>query len=194
MTERDACPGSRHARLPSTVYLLLFVAAGCAAFSKQPAMPETSIQEATAAIERTVVEGETAVALNDQPGFKVRSPEVAMAVMGRQARIGIVTEFKRKGYVGECAKSLLKYVKNPECRKDSRLHGRVANVILSENADRWRIYEELAKLNRQSGSGRKRIQAAFHKVRIELARPGDMIQISAGVPWTKKAGEESTNE
>jgi len=184
----------RRARLPSTVYLLLFAVAGCAAFSKQPTMPEASIEEAATVIERTVIEGETPVVVNDRPGFKVRSPEVAMAVMGRQARIAIVMEFKRKGYVGECARSLLKYVENPECRKDSRLHGRVANLIMSENADRWRIYEELAKLNRQSGSGRKRIQAAFHKARIDLARPGDMIQLSTGASWTKKAGDQSEGE
>jgi hypothetical protein len=157
-------------------------------------VPEAAVHEVATAIERTVIEGEASVALEDQPDFKARSPEIALAMMGRQSRIGIVTEFKRKGYVGECARSLVKYVKNPDCQKDSKLHSRVAYVIVSENTDRWRIYEELRKMNRVSGSGRKRIQAIFHEVRLELARPGDMIQRGAGLPWTKKAGEEAAAE
>jgi uncharacterized protein YdbL (DUF1318 family) len=177
----------------STVALLLAVA-GCAALSDRVEVPEESLQEAAVAIERTVVEGEASVALKDQLEFKARSPEISLAVMGRQSRIGIVAEFKRKGYVGESVRALLTYVKNADCRKDARLHSRVANVILSENADRWRIYEELARLNRLSGSGRKLIQTAFHEARIELARPGDMIQLSTGASWTKKAGEESAGK
>ncbi len=191
---------NRRSRLSSKVYgllsttALLLVVTGCAALSDRVEVPEEALQEAAVAIERTVVGGEASVVLKDQPEFKARSPEIMLAMMGRQARIGIVTEFKRQGYVGENARALLKYVKNAACQKDSTLHARVANVILSENADRWRIYEELARLNGLSGSGRKSIQAAFHRARIELARPGDMIQLNTGASWTKKAGEESADE
>jgi hypothetical protein len=52
------------------------------------------------------------------------------------------------------------------------------------------MYETLAKANNLSASGRKRIQTLFHQVRIDLARPGDLLQLTPGEPWTEKAEGE----
>lgn len=193
VADRNVCPTNANPCLQSKVYrllsavALLLAAAGCAAFSRQPEVPEEAMRRAATAIERAVLEGaDSEIAFEDQPEFKGAAREVERAVRSRQSRIGVVGEFKQKGYVGENARGLLKYVKNSECQKDSRLHTRVANVILSDNGDRWRIYETLARENHLSGSGRKRIQTIFHEVRIELARPGDLLQLTDGAAWTKK--------
>ena len=190
-TDRNVCPAIR-GRLRSAFNLLRFIAAGCAVLSKPPEIPEEALKKAATAIERAVLaDAGSAITLKDEPEFKVRTTEIERAVRSRQSRIGIVAEFKQKGYVGEGVRGLLRYVKNPECDTDARLHARVANVILSENADRWRIYEALARENHLSGSGRKHIQAIFHQVRIEVARPGDLLQLTPGAPWTKKTDAES---
>ena len=171
---------------------MLLIAAGCAAISKEPEVPEEALKRAVAAIEQAVIEGAgTAVEVAAEPEFKVNVQAIEPAVRSRQSRSKIVAEFKQKGYVGENARGLLKYVKNPDCQKDGQLHTRVANVILSENADRWRIYEALARENHLSGTGRKHIQTIFREVRIELAQPGDLLQLTPGAPWTKKATPES---
>ena len=174
-----------------TAILLWLLIVGCAALSREPPLPEESVTKIAAAIEQTVLTGaEAGITVEDAPGFKARLFEVVQAMQARQARVETVTEFKQKGYVGEGARGLIKYVKNDECRADARLHDRVANVILSENADRWRIYETLARENRLSTRGRKRIQAIFHQVRIEVARPRELVQLSPGAGWTKKPGAE----
>jgi len=127
------------------------------------------------------------IAVENEPGFEADVPEVVEIVERRQSRALVVAEFKDKGYIGETARGLIKYVRNPDCGRDSRLHARVAYLILAENNDRWAMYEALADANGLSASGRKRIQLLFHQVRIDLAQPGHLIQLTRGADWIKKA-------
>ena len=188
-------PSTLKRRLPSSVYRLLilcFIGAGCALFSKQPEIPDESVMHVADAIERAVLAGpESPIVIEDQPGFKANVPAVVQAVRRRQSRAAVVAEFKGKGYLGETAGGRIKYVKCPELRKDSRLHARVAYLILAENDDRMVMYETLARENRLSASGRKRIQTLFHQVRVDLAEPGHLLQLTPGADWTKKGDSES---
>jgi len=181
-------------RLRSPLYCLLifcFILGGCALVSRQPETAEEPIREVARAIEQTVMAGPDApIAVESQPGFEANLPEVVQIIRRRQSRAPVVAEFKDKGYIGETARGLIKYVKNPDCRRDSRLHARVAYVILAENDDRWAMYEALADANGLSASGRKRVQSLFHQVRIDLAQPGHLIQLTPGAEWTKKADAE----
>jgi len=181
-------------RLPSTVYCLLvfcLIAAGCALFSKQPEIPEESVTRVADAIERAVLAGsDSPISIEDQPGFKANVPAVVQAARRRQSRAAVVAEFKAKRCLGETARGRIKYVTCPECRADSTLHARVAYLILSENEDRLAMYETLARENRLSASGRKRIQSLFHQVRIDLAEPGHLLQLTPGADWTKKGDTE----
>ena len=177
--------------LPLTTMLLVALT-GCALLSRQAGIPETSIIKVATAIEQAVVAGaDSPIVLEDEPDFKTNLPELVQIVRRRQSRAVVIVEFKQKPCLGETARGLIKYVKCPECRGNSTLHARVANVILLENNDRWLMYETLAKANNLSASGRKRIQTLFHQVRIELARPGDLLQLSPGAAWTEKAGTDS---
>ncbi len=183
-------PG-RQPRLPSTVSRLLilcFILGGCALLSRQPEIAEEPIIEVARAIEQAVIGGPDAPAvIEDQPGFKTNLPEVVEIIQRRQSRAPVTAEFKDKGYIGETARALIKYVKNPDCGRDSKLHARVAYLILAENDDRWAMYEALADANGLSASGRQRIQTLFHQVRIELAQPDHLLQLTPGADWTKKA-------
>ena len=176
--------------LPLSAALVLALT-GCALLSKQPDIPEPSIIKVATAIEQAVLAGaDSPIVLEDEPDFKANIPELAQTIRRRQLRAAVIREFKKIPCLGETAKGLIKYVKCPECRGRSTLHARVANTILLENNDRWLMYETLAKANGLSASGRKRVQTLFHQVRIDLARPDDLLQLGPGDPWTKKTGEE----
>ena len=174
---------------PTTVLLLALT--GCALLSRQADIPEPSIIKVATAIEQAVLaDADSPISLEDEPDFKANLPELVQTIRRRQLRAGVIREFKEIPCLGETAKGLIKYVKCPECRGRSTLHARVANTILLENNDRWLMYETLAKANSLSASGRKRIQTLFHQVRIDLARPGDLLQLTPGAPWTEKAEAE----
>ena len=195
---RSACPlpftcclpRTRHLRLPSTVYCLLvfsLILSGCALFSQEPEIADDPILQVARAIEQAVMTTpDSPAAIEDQGAFTANVPEVVQILHRRQLRAPVVAEFKDKGYIGESARALIKYVRNPDCGRDSKLHARVAYLILSENDDRWALYEALADANGLSASGRKRIQSLFHQVRSDLARPGHLVQLEPGADWTKK--------
>ena len=175
---------------PLTTTLLLALT-GCALLSRQADITEPSVVKVATTIEQAVLAGaDSPIVLEDEPDFKANLPELVQTIRRRQLRAGVIREFKEIPCLGETAKGLIKYVKCPECRGNSTLHARVANTILLENNDRWLMYETLAKANNLSASGRKRIQSLFHQVRIDLARPGDFIQLTPGEPWTQKAAGE----
>lgn len=176
--------------LPLTAMLLLALT-GCALLSRQAEIPEPSVIKVATAIEQAVLaDADSPIVLEDEPDFKANLPELVQTLRRRQLRAGVIREFKEKPCLGENAKGLIKYVKCPECRGNSTLHVRVANTILLENNDRWLMYETLAKANNLSASGRKRIQTLFHQVRIDLARPGDLLQLTPGAAWTEKGEAE----
>jgi len=176
--------------LPLATTLLLTLT-GCALLSRQADIPEPSVIKVATAIEQAVLaDADSPIVLEDEPDFRANLPELLQTLRRRQLRAGVIREFKEIPCLGETAKGLIKYVKCPECRGRSTLHARVANTILLENNDRWLMYETLAKANGLSASGRKRVQTLFHQVRIDLARPGDLLQLTPGAPWTEKGEGE----
>jgi len=182
-----------HRTCSCLVVLIAFLAvAGCRVFLRQTALDEAAVKEAATGIEQAVLGGLGAgFVLQDKPNFKVGSTELSQIIQRRQSRVGVVAEFKQKGCLGESADGLITYVKCPECQTNARLHNRAAQVILSENDERWRMYETLARENHLSSRARRRVQRIFHQARIDLAHPGDLVQLSPGSGWTKKADEKA---
>lgn len=179
----------------ATVVSAVLVLAGCQAVSNPfvhmtpdySSVPTEAITAVAAAIEAAVASGNRAFTLTDREGLVVTDERVVQAVRTRIARSELITEFMDSGHAWERSNGLIAIQRTREYKRERnrRQKDRDALLIVSENQDRWSIYEGLLKANNLSPRALSAIQEIFYTARIPVLASGHVYEDASGQRVTK---------
>lgn len=157
------------------------ICAGCsttnAFVSMKPdysALPADDLKQVASAIESIIAESKEDFALVAPEGMVVDTPEIRQAVRTRAIRHTLVEQFLDSGFGIEQANGLIAVQRSSEYKKSttSGQRDREALVVMSENNNRWTIYEGLLKANNWPPASLSAIQETFFAARVPLMKSG----------------------
>ncbi|MFC1582354.1 hypothetical protein ACFL4W_02325 [Planctomycetota bacterium] len=108
----------------------------------------------------------------------------------RQYRYGTIREYKRAGLLGEGLDGRVKIVTTNPGANRAVIQGTLNDLTTRENFDREQIMGFLSQ--NHSGLSRKKLVAAFVKVRFQMALNGDMVEevgADGNITWVKTKRE-----
>ncbi len=167
------------------------VLAGCsttnAFISMKPdysALPADDLKAVAAGIEVIVAEGREEFSLDVVGGIVVDTPEIRQAVRTRSIRHALVAEFLDGGFGIEESNGLLAVQRSSAYKKatTSGQRDREALVVMSENNNRWTIYEGLLKANNWPPASLSAIQETFFQARVPLMKTGQQHESETESP------------
>ena len=127
-----------------------------------------ALREVAVQIENAVKAGNREAVIEGKEKIVVSGETVKQAIHTRIARSGLVNEYLSSGMVKEKSNGLIAIDKSDEYKKiTSKDRDRVALVVMSENADRWALYEGIVKDSNLKNSALSAIQDIFYKIRTE---------------------------
>jgi len=145
-------------------------------------VPADALKRVAQDIEKSVKDGNREPVLTNQDGLKLDSPEIVQAVRTRAARAQLVSKLLSTGFAVEQKDGLISILRSREYKKASTSDDRDRNalVVMSENANRWTIYEGIVKFSNLSPKALATVQDAFYKARVELMAAGQKYQDEEG--------------
>jgi len=145
------------------------------------ALPAEDLKQIAASIEAIVAEGNEEFTLEGPNGLIVDTPDIRQAVRTRAIRHALVSEFLDGGFGSEQRNGLLAVQRSSAYKKatTSSQRDREAMVVMSENANRWTIYEDLLKANNWPPASLSAIQETFFQARVPLMSPGQQHEAEA---------------
>ena len=147
------------------------------------ALPEAAMREVAYAIESAVAEENREAVVEDRGGVIVSTPEVKQAVRTRAARHQLVSTFLDTGHAVEQANGRIKILRSREYSKSTpaRARDRDALLIMSENNDRWVIYEGILKASELSPRALSGITHIFAAERVKTLKDYQKYETADGV-------------
>jgi uncharacterized protein YdbL (DUF1318 family) len=117
-----------------------------------------------------------------EPG--VSNPAIRAIIGARAARVKQINDFKSQGVIGESNQALLE-ARSVDSISDLRQRAALQKLIKDENADRERLYKEVAAAEGVELSQLPRIRQTYAETLRNNARAGDWIQLPDG-NWKQK--------
>ncbi len=145
-------------------------------------LPADGVKAAAADIEKAVKSGNRELALANHDGLVLDAPGIGQAVRTRAARAELIAKLLSTGFAIEQKDGLISVMRSREYKKATTSDERDRNALLvmSENANRWTIYEGIVKGSNLAPGSLSAVQDAFYRARIELLTPGQKYQDDAG--------------
>lgn len=130
-------------------------------------IPEDTIRQIAHDIEAHVEAGNRDVVLKNSGGVIIDTPEIRQAIRTRCARIELIKDFRASGFAKEQENGLISIIRNKAYKKATSRRERDKNALLvmSENNNRWTIYEGLIKANNYAPASLSAIQTIFYETR-----------------------------
>jgi len=153
------------------------VATGCATTSSlirlapdYSAIPQQSLMEIALEVEQAVLAGEREPQIADRADVIINQPELIQAIRTRALRNELVRELRALGYVYENESGLIGINRGREYKRatTSRERDRHALLVMSENENRWQLYEGLLKANNWSPRSLSAVQETFASARRQV--------------------------
>ncbi len=146
------------------------------------ALPEDQIIEVAKVVETQIWNGKTELNSYQIGKVNLDTPEIKQAIRTRALRIQLVKELLDSGFVYEQNSGLIAILRSSEYKRKTTRQQRDRNalIVLSENNDRWALYEGIIKANKYPSKSLSAIGDAFYKARINLLNPGHRYQASDG--------------
>jgi hypothetical protein len=170
--------------------VVVLLVAGCASvanpFTRQEpnfkGLPEESLRAAAHEIEGIVLRGDREANAASREGLSLDSPRIQQAVRTRAARSELVKQLLASGFVYEQRGGLIAIMRSKEYKAatTSRDRDRNALVVLSENQDRWALYEGILEANNFGARNLSAVQSAFAAARRDLLPSGSLYEDDAG--------------
>ncbi|MBX7257097.1 MAG: hypothetical protein K1Y02_12110 [Candidatus Hydrogenedentes bacterium] len=167
-------------------FVALTMLCGCHTFMKMKPdyadMPADSIRAVAAEIEAAIQEGNREPQIADRDGVVVNTDAVKQAIRTRAIRYELIKAFLETGHAAEMNNGLVNVIRSREYKKfgTSRDRNRTALLIVSENGDRWAIYEGILKASNFRGKSLNAIQDVFYQERVKLLPSGLKYQDESG--------------
>ena len=151
------------------------------------AVPEEALRTAARAMEVAVQEGRRDATIADQDGLVVNTPEIMQAMRTRAARYELLAAFMNTGHAWEQRSGLVSILRTKDYKKATtrQQRDRHALSVMSENTDRWIIYEGLLEANNLPPRALSAVQAIFFEARRDVLRTGWKYEDEHGNPATK---------
>lgn len=145
-------------------------------------VPTEQLEAAAAEIEAAIASGNRDFTLSDRNGLVVSDERIIQGVRTRIARSELIGDFLDSGHAWERSNGLIAILRTREYKKERnrREKDRDALLIVSENQDRWAIYEGLVKANNLSPRSLSAIQEIFYKARIQFLDAGNAYEDLSG--------------
>lgn len=155
--------------------LIAFVLAGCNTANPFTRMapdyttvPQDALMRVATEVETVVLAGDPERTVGDDGGVVVSSPAVAQAIRSRALRTELVQNLLDSRYAVEKPNGLIALEGSREYKDATtrRERDRDALVVLSENENRWAIYEGIMKASNFPSKSLSAIQDAFYTARV----------------------------
>lgn len=137
-------------------------------------LPVEDLKNVARSIEEIAAAGSEEFTVATAGGIVVDTPEILQAVRTRAIRRPLINDFLDSGFGIEEANGLIAVQRSSAYKKatTSGQRDREALLVMSENNNRWTIYEGLLKANNWPPSSLSAIQAIFFEARIPLLTEG----------------------
>lgn len=161
--------------------ILAGLLAGCAATNALTHMkpdytdlPEAELRKVAGAIEAIVAAGDESFALDASGAIQMDTPEVRQAIRTRAIRFPLVSDFLDSGHASEQSNGLITVRRSSAYKKatTSQQRDREALIVMSENNNRWTIYEGLVEANNWPPKSLSAVQEIFFEARVPLMKDG----------------------
>jgi hypothetical protein len=145
-------------------------------------VPADALKTAASNIEKAVKKGNRELVLTNLDGLALDSPEINQAVRTRAARAELIGKLLATGFAVEQKDGLISVMRSREYKKATTSDERDRNALLvmSENANRWSMYEGMVKLSNLAPRALSTVQDAFYRARVELLESGQKYQDDSG--------------
>lgn len=171
--------------------LLTLVAAGCASTPSVPfiraepkldTVPEAELRSVAEAIEAAVREGNTSPAIQNAGPIIADFPELQQAVKSRALRHKLISAFLDSGHAYETDNGLVAVLRTKQYKAEGTAQDRDrdALLVMSENNNRWTIYEGLVEHSKLESRALASVQEIFRQVRVDGMAPGQKYQQPGG--------------
>jgi len=117
-----------------------------------------------------------------EPG--VTNPAIRAIIDARAARVQQINGFKSRGLIGENKQALLE-ARSLDSISDLRQRATLQKLVKDENADRERLYKEVAAAEGVDLAQLPRIRETYAETLRNNARAGEWIQLPGG-QWKQK--------
>lgn len=172
------------------VAIAAIVLAGCAAprmiipsaAGPTQDVPEPALRELAGQIEAAVARGERDHGITDYQGIVVSTPEIHQAIRTRAARREVLDEFLNTGHAWERPDGLVHVIRSREYKQAGTRNSRDrdALIVISENRDRWTLYEGLIEANNYPRNALDQIRRIFYEARLDYLEAGQKYETLDG--------------
>ena len=133
-------------------------------------------------VESAIAAGERTPALSDTGGVVVNTDSVMQAIRTRAARHELVEGLLQAGYAVQQRSGLIAIQRSKDYKKATtgEERNRHALIVLSENNDRWAIYEGIRKASSFAPSALNAIQDTFYRAQVANMGPGQLYENAEG--------------
>ena len=128
--------------------------------------------------------GVTPAYAQEVPEPETSNPAIRKIIDSRAARLAEINTFKSSGVIGENNKGDLE-IRDLGVLTDLRARAEVQKLVRAENADRERLYREIAAAKNIDPTQLDMIRETYAGTLRENARPGDWFQAPDGT-WKQK--------
>jgi len=169
---------------PCVVILLastaIFITSGCTTanpFTRMKpdyaALPVDDLSAIAQNIERAVSSSDRDATIPNQGNVTVDTPQLKQAIRTRAARYELVRDMLESGYIIEEKGGLIAIQRSRAYTQSTsrQERDRHAMVVMSENRDRWTLYEGILKANNFAPRNLSAVQTLFHQARIMYLPP-----------------------
>jgi hypothetical protein len=165
---------------------LIVAIAGCHTFMRAKPdyrdLPVDAMREVALEIEQAVQRGDREAEIADREGIVVSTEEVRHAIRTRAARSELLNGFLDRGHGWEKRSGLVSTDRGKEYKEATtrRQRDRDALLVMSENDDRWTLYEGILKASDISPKSLSATQLIFFEARVQCMRDGQKYEDEDG--------------
>jgi hypothetical protein len=166
--------------------MLVAAVAGCHTFTRVKPdyrdLPVDALREVALEIEQAVQRGDREPEISDREGIVVSTEAIRHAIRTRAARSELVNELLDRGHGWEKRGGLLATDRGKEYKKATtrQQRDRDALLVMSENDDRWVLYEGILKASGISPKSLSATQLIFFEARVKCMRNGQKYEDESG--------------
>jgi hypothetical protein len=141
-------------------------------------VPEADLRAVAEAIEAAVRAGEAEPKIANHGAIVADFPTLQQAVRSRALRSNLIDRFLESGHAYETDNGLVAVLRTKEYKSEGTAQDRDrdALLVMSENNNRWTIYEGIVENSKLPQRSLAAVQEIFRQVRQANLKPGQKFQ------------------
>lgn len=145
-------------------------------------VPMDALKAVALAVEQAVERGDRDAVIADQGGIVLNDQVIRQAIRTRAIRSVLVNEMRSSGFASEKRNGLLYILRSGNYRKatTSKDRDRDAGIVMSENSDRWTLYEGILQASNLPSRSLSAVAEAFFEARIQCMANGQAYEDASG--------------